>query len=146
LTVKSVVVLVVVPFCVKDTVIVVIPLLAVLAWPALLIVATVTLDEPQLAWFVRSIMLLSLKVPVAVKDTGVPTVTVGVVGLIAMDVKVAVDTVRVAGLFGAPKNTAVMLVVPDATPVASPSLGYALLTVATDGEDDAQFALVVRFC
>jgi hypothetical protein len=64
----------------------------------------------------------------------------------AIDFSVAVLTVSVAGALTLLANTAVMLVVPGPTPVAKPSNGYALLTVATDGVAEAHVTLEVRFC
>jgi hypothetical protein len=44
-----------------------------------------------------------------------------------------------------PLNTAVIVVVPGATPVTTPLLSFALLIVATDGEDEVHVTAEVRF-
>src|SRR5262245_52180026 len=73
--------------------IVVDPMDAVLASPllplALLIVATVGLDELQVTAVVTSAVELSLKVPVAVNCCGKPSASVGAAGVTAIDTSTA---------------------------------------------------------
>src|SRR5271166_495297 len=64
------------PFWLKVAVIMAVPGLAVLARPAVLMVATVALDEVQLTWFVKSTVLPSLNVPTALNCTVAPLVTI----------------------------------------------------------------------
>src|SRR5207245_10552326 len=63
--------------------------------PALLIVATAVLDELQVTWVVRSCVVLSLKVPVAVNCWVVPFAMLGFVGVTAIEERVAFVTVSV---------------------------------------------------
>src|SRR5437667_1903800 len=63
--------------------------------PALLIVATAVLDELQVTWVVRSCVVLSLKVPVAVNCWVVPIGIPGVVGVTVIEARVAAVTVSV---------------------------------------------------
>jgi len=64
-----------------------------------------------------------------------------VVGVTEIEVKVSV-TVNEAEPLIVP-DSAVMVVVPAATPVTNPVV---LLTVATEGADEVQVTSVVRFC
>src|SRR5437667_6247745 len=64
--------------------------------PALLIVATAVLDELQVTWVVRSCVVLSLKVPVAVNCWVNPSGRPGLVGVTAIETRVALVTVSVA--------------------------------------------------
>jgi hypothetical protein len=66
----------------------------------------------------------------------------GFVGLTVMDRSVGGVTVRVAIVLEIPPDAAVIVVVPAAIAVASPSL----LMEATEGTDEVQVADVVRFC
>src|SRR5256712_13611321 len=62
---------------------------------ALLIVATPGLDELQVTWVVRSCVVLSLKVPVAVNCWFVPCAMLGSAGVTAIVDRVAAVTVSV---------------------------------------------------
>src|SRR5256712_2850239 len=64
--------------------------------PALLIVATAVLDELQVTWVVRSCVVLSLKVPVAVNCWVNPSARPGLVGVTAIETRIALVTVSVA--------------------------------------------------
>lgn len=79
--------------------------------------------------------------PVAVNCCVEPTPTVAVAGVTAIEVRVAAVTVKVAEPVIVPE-VAVMVVVPTAIVEARPPLA----TVATDVEDEAQVAVLVRFC
>lgn len=66
-------------------------------------------------------------------------------GVTVIEVKVALVTVKDA----APDrvaNSAVTVAGPGVIPVASPLVGDALLTVATEAGDEVQFTEPVRFC
>lgn len=88
---------------------------------------------------------LSLKVPCAANNCDDPKLMVGLAGVTAIEFKVAVVTVRVrGGVALIPAKEAETVVVPGATPVATPALAEELLTVATDGADDVQVTAEVK--
>ena len=124
----------------------VVPGVAVFAWPIVLMVATFVSDEVQLTWPVRLIRLPSLNVPIAVKSTVVPCVALGLLGVTAIDVRVALVTFRVAGELTMLANTAVIDAEPGEAPVTKPCRLTALLIVATDAGEEAQVTSVVKFC
>src|SRR6266700_3997680 len=113
--------------------------------PALLIVATAAPDELQVTWVVRSCVVLSLKVPVAVNCRVVPFAMLGFVGVTAIEVRVAAVTVSVV-LPETPPKVAVIVVIPAATDVAKPCEPPALLIVAIVLLDELQATWVVRSC
>ena len=117
----------------KLAIMVVVPTATAVARPLLLTVATDGLDELQLTCEVRSFVVPSENVPVAVKGWVAPSLILGVGGVRDMEDNVPVVTVRVVLPEILPK-VAVMVVVPVATAVARPLL----LTVATDGLDEFQ--------
>src|SRR5207247_9047036 len=88
--------------------------------PALLIVATAVLDELQVTWVVRSCVVLSLKVPVAVNCRVVPFAMLGFVGVTAIEERVAFVTVSVVFPETSP-SVAVIAVVLAATEIGRPS-------------------------
>jgi hypothetical protein len=96
---------------------------------ALLMVATADTDDDQVTCLVRSCVLLSENVPVAVNCWSLPKAIDGLAGETCMDVKLAPLTVSVVEPCIAP-FWATMLVVPGATPVANPLDPDALLIVA----------------
>ncbi len=119
--------------------------------PALLIVATAVLDELQVTWVVRSCVVLSLKVPVAVNCWGNPSGRPGLVGVTAIETRVALVTVSVAQVFVVvqltlPSVAVIVMGPPAATDVARPFDPLALLIVATPGLDELQATWVVRSC
>ena len=107
--------------------------------PLLLTVATAGVDEVQVTWGVRSWVVESENVPVAVNCWVVCRRILESVGVTAMEDSVADVTVRVV-LPEILPEVAVTVVVPAATAVARP----ALLTVATDGFDEVQVTWEVR--
>jgi hypothetical protein len=125
--------------------IVVVPVPTEVANPAvpvlLLMVATVAAVELQWPVWVRSCMLPSVYVPVAVNCCVVPKGIVAVGGLIAIETSAAAVTVSTVELLTEPE-AAVMVAVPCATPVANP----VLLIVAVPGVSDDQAAVLVRYC
>ena len=112
---------------------------------ALLIVATPVVDELQVTVVVRFCVELSEYVPVAVNCRVVPSTTLGLAGVTAMETSVAAVTVSVVDP-ETPPDVAVIVVVPAATGVANPSEPAALLIVATPVVDELQVTVVVRFC
>ena len=86
---------------------------------------------------------LSLKVPVAVNCCELPKLIDGLAGATVMDCNVAFVTVRVAVPLW-PTKAAEMVVLPGATPVARPLVADALLTVATEDEDEVHVTADVR--
>src|SRR2546427_6128108 len=95
------------------------PRATLVASPRLLIVATVAWDELHRTEAVRSCVLVSLKVPVAVNCLLVPIAMVGFAGVTASDTNVAVLTVKVAVPVTEPE-VALIVVVPVPTAVARP--------------------------
>jgi len=77
------------PFTVPESaLIVVVPAVTAVAIPELLMVATAVLDEDQVAVLVRSCILLSLKVPVALNCCPFPTVMDGLAGVTCIETRV----------------------------------------------------------
>jgi hypothetical protein len=112
------------------------------ATPAALIVATVVLDDAHVAVLVRFCVLPSEKVPVAVNCCVAPAAIEALVGVMAIELSVAVVTVSTTAFEVFPLIAAVMFDVPAPFPVATP----AALIVATVVLDDAHVAVLVRFC
>jgi hypothetical protein len=106
----------------------------------LLIVATVWDEEFQDANAVRSCIVLSENVPVAMNCLFDPTVMVGLTGVTARDAIVADVTVRVVEPETLPE-VAVIVVWPGATEVAMP-----LLIVATVSAEELHVTDDVMFC
>ena len=121
------------------------PEATLLATPNGLTVTTPGLDELQAAWLVMLIDEPSVKDPVAVICTDVPTAMELVADVTVIEVSVAVSTVSVA-VPTCPANAAEMIVFPAATPVAKPGPLEAVLTVATDEAEEVQVAANVRSC
>ena len=121
--------------------IVVVPTAKLEASPVESRLATLVLDEFQVAAPVRSCVVLSLYVPVAVNCWALPTSTDGLTGLTAMLVKTAEVTVSTAELLTEPDD-AVIVVWPGANAVARPLV----LIVATDGVEELQLTDAVKFC
>ena len=108
----------------------------------LLTVATPGSDEVQEARFVRLCVVPSPNVPIAVQNSEVPCAICGLVQLTAIESNGDEVTVSVADGELTAARVAVMFDVPLATPVARP-LGVRVAALVTD---DAQVAIVVRFC
>lgn len=69
----------------------------------------------------------------------------GLLGVTAIEVKVAVVTVMVSGVVALiPAKDAETVLVPVATPVAMPALSAELLTVATEGVEEVHVTADVR--
>ena len=118
-----------------------IPVIKPEASPVALSLATLLSDELQTAVPVRSTVLLSLYVPVAVNCWVLPTNKDGLTGLTVRLFKTAGVTVRIVELWTEPED-AVIVVRPAAKPVARPPV----LIVATDGVEQTQLTDAVRSC
>ena len=112
---------------------------------ALLTVAPDVFEEPHVTELLRSCVLPSLKVPVAVSCCVVPKAIDGFVGVTASDVSTAAVTVSVVlPLMLLAGSVAVIVAEPTDTLIARPSLPDALLTVAAPDEE-LQVTELVRF-
>jgi hypothetical protein len=118
-----------------------VPVAAPLARPPAVIVATLVVADTHVAWLVRSCVLVSVYVPVAVNCFVVPFAIVGLAGVTAIDTSVAAVTVSVSGGLVTPLNAAVICEVPVATPLARPPA----VIVATLVVADTHVACVVKF-
>ena len=112
----------------------------------LLIVATPTAEEFQVTSDVRSCVVLSVNVPVAMNCTVFPTGTVVLVGVVAIDTSTAGVTVSVDDDEGTESIVAEMVAAPISTAVASPFEPGISLTVATAVFDVVQVASDVTSC
>ena len=119
-----------------------VPTPAPVARPPEVIVATELVPDTHVACDVRSCVLLSLYVPVAVNCFVVPFAIDGLTGVTAIDTSVAAATVSVSAGLVTPLNAAVIGDVPTPMPVAKP----AELIVATEVVPDTHVACVVKFC
>ena len=108
-------------------------------WPST--VAILLSAELHLADVVRSSVLPSLYVPVALSCFVVPKAKDGFEGVIAMESNAGCPTLRLAEAVIAPE-AAVMVALPVVAAVASPLL----LTPATLGAEELQLVELVRFC
>jgi hypothetical protein len=116
-----------------------IPTFDVVARPVALIVATVVAKELQVAVGVKSAVVPSLYVPVAVNCCGVPIGTDGFAGVTAIEIgAVAVTVSKVAPL--TPPTAAVIVVGPGVRVVAAP----VALIVATVVADELHVAVAVK--
>jgi len=113
--------------------------------PALLMAATAAADEPQVTVVVRSCVVSSENVPMAVNCSAVPLTMLGLVGVTAMDMSVAGVTVRAVDPDILP-DVAAIVVKPAAAAVASPLEPAAPLMDATAVTDEFQVTVVVRSC
>jgi hypothetical protein len=122
--------------------IVVLPAVAAIAKPPAVIVATAGEEEFHVAALVRSWLLPSLYDPMAVNCNWLPLAIDGLEGATAIETSAAVVvTVSVADPLTVP-DTAVIVVVPAPTPVASPP---ALIVPTLVAEDDHVEELVMSF-
>ena len=112
---------------------------------ALLIVATPAVVVFQVANEVRSCVVLSENVPVAVNCCVEPVVREQRGGVTAIEINIAGVTVKRVDP-DLPPTVAVMVVDPTATGVANPFEPPALLMAATDAADEPQVTAVVKLC
>ena len=134
----------------KLAVIVVVPSARDVASPfepdVLLMVATLSFDEVQVADDDISCVVWSVKVPMAINCWVFPSAMLWFFGVTAIDAKTAGVTVSAAEGDVTPENSAVISAEPTATDVASPFELDVLLIVAMPVSDESQVANVVRFC
>lgn len=123
--------------------IVVVPAAIPLADPFVSTVATEGLEEFHSAWLVMLITEPSLKVPFAVKAWPAPTLMLALPGVMLIEFRVALFTVRVA-VPTCPLNTAEIVTAPGWIPVARPILPDELLMVAIEEEDEVHVTALVR--
>jgi hypothetical protein len=124
-------------------VIVVDPTAAVVARPARLMVATLVAEDAQLAEDVRSWVLPSEYVPVALNWAVVPFAIDGLAGDTAIDTSAAGVTFK-SVLPMIEFIVAVIVAVPTATPVTRPWLPTRLPTVATAADEEVQVTFLVK--
>jgi hypothetical protein len=115
----------------KAAVMVLFPVATLVARPRALIVATADEDELQSTDAVRSCVLESLNVPVAVNCFVVPTAMLPLAGVTTIETSVAAVTVSDAVPLTDPE-VAVIVAVPVPTPAASPF--WSMLTIDDDDE------------
>ena len=115
------------------------PCSTLVARPAALIVATASLEDVQVAEFVKSCALPSVKVPVAVNCWVCPLAINGLAGVTDRETRAAAPTVSDAEPVML-SDTALMLAVPGATELSRP----AAVIVATAGFVDVQKTDAVR--
>ena len=112
---------------------------------ALLTVATPAVEELQVASEVKTCVVLSENVPVAVNCCVDPVVSEKTGGSTAIEINIAGVTVKVVDPDLLP-SVAVIVVDPTTTGVTNPFEPAALLMAATDADDEPQVTAVVRFC
>jgi hypothetical protein len=122
-------------------VIVLVPRDLLVASPPLEIVATAGADDVQVAELVRSCVLPSEYVPVAVNCCVVPSTMEGSTGVTASDTSAACPTLSSAEAVMTPE-VAVIVTVPAPRPVDNPLAAI----VATAPEDEPQLTAPVRSC
>jgi hypothetical protein len=111
----------------------------------LLTVARTPLEDDHDASSVRSCVVLSVYLPVAVNACVVPFAMVGVAGVSSIETSVAVVTVNWVTA-ETPLSVAEMVTTPSVAPCANPSVAAELLMVATAGFEEFQATDVVRGC
>ena len=121
----------VVPLILAAAVTVVVPTPVLVAKPDPLITATAGADEVHVTCLLRSWVVESLKVPVALYCCEVPRAMVAAAGVIAIVLTVAFVTVNCA-IANWPLSDAPIVAVPGAIPVAQPAEPSASLMVAID--------------
>ena len=110
---------------------------------ALLMAATFLLEELQVTDLVRSWVLPSVKVPMAVNCWRAALLRVGLTGVTTMAKRVDAVTVKVVLAVTLPR-AALIVVVPIPMTVATPLLLASLLMVATAGTDEFQVTCDVK--
>jgi hypothetical protein len=114
---------------------------------ALLIVAVVGVSELHVTVVVRFCVLPSVKVPVAVNPSVVPSGIVGIAGVTAIETNAAALTVSTVDPLIVPDvAVAVIFAVPVPTLLATPCVPAALLIVATVGVSELHVTVLVMFC
>jgi hypothetical protein len=126
-------------------VIVAVPIPTLLASPVLSIVAVDTVSDDQFTTLLRSCVLPSLKLPMALICCFVPSASEGVAGVTTSDTSTAEVTFSVVDPLTVP-TLAVMLAVPSPTLLAFPAVAAALLIVATAAVPELHCTVVVMSC
>jgi hypothetical protein len=126
-------------------VMVAVPIPTLLASPAALIVAVVSVSEDQVTVLLRFCVLPSVNVPVAVNCCVVPNASAGVAGETASETSAAEVTVSVVDPVTDP-TLAVIVAVPCPILLATPCKPAALLIVATAGVSELHCTVPVMFC
>ena len=111
----------------------------------LLIVATAVVPETHVTLLVIVWVVPSEYVPVAINDSTLPKEITGYAGVIVIDCKIALVTVRVMAVAVIPLKLALIFVVPVANVVAKPLLPAVLLIVAVAGVSELHVTLLVIF-
>ena len=108
-------------------------------------VAVVSVSELHIAVVVRSCVLPSVYVPVAINASVVPSAIVAFSGVTAIDTSAAAVTVSVV-VPCTPPEVAVIVAVPAATLRANPCFPAVLLMVAVPVASEVQCTVVVTSC
>jgi hypothetical protein len=111
---------------------------------ALLIETTEPDDESHVADAVRSCVVLSVNMPVAVNCCPVPSAILGVPGVTLMETKVAAVTVNTTGVELTAPKVALIVVDPAEWLVTDPDVVTALLMSATAVALDIQVTVLVK--
>lgn len=128
-----------------EAVMVVVPCAKLEAMPLVFNVAIPVFAEAQVTDPEMSPVVLSEKVPMAVKVTGVPLGVDGAVGLMLIPVTTAAVTAMLAVGDVMPLSEAVTVVLPTATPVNTPVAPLVVATpVLADTQDDWLVMLAVE--
>jgi len=122
-----------------------VPMRALCANPALLIVAVAVVPDVHVVVLVRSSVLPSVKVPVEANCWLVPKAIDGVAGVIVNETSAAEVTVAVVEPVTDPE-VAVTLAVPSAILLATPGVGAPVLIVRMAGVSVLQSTVVVMSC
>jgi len=112
---------------------------------ALLIEATFVAEELHVTEVVRSCVLASVYVPVALNCCVAPSAMFVASGFTVIETSDAASTVSVTE-FVAPPDVAVIVVAPDESAAAIPALPGSLLIVAIVVAEELQTTLDVMFC
>jgi hypothetical protein len=126
-------------------VIVAVPIPALLASPVLLIVAVLNVSLDHVTVLVKSCVLPSVKLPLALNCCIVPSASIGVAGVIPSDTSAAEVTVSVVDPVTVP-TVAVIVAMPCPWLLATPCVPPALLIVATLPVSELHCTVPVMFC
>jgi len=136
----------VVPLTVPEVALTVaVPVPALCPSPALLIVAVAGVSEVHVAVLLRSCVLPSVNVPVAVNCCVVPNAIEGVAGVTANDTSAAAVTVSVVVPL-TPFTLAVMFALPSPAPLATPGVAPPVLIGLTPGVSELHSTVLLIFC
>jgi hypothetical protein len=108
-------------------------------------IATPSGEDVHVTSVVKSRMVMSVKVPMAVNCSARPMGSDGLAGVSVIATTTAGVIIKLTSPMMDPK-VAPIVVVPTLTPVANPRLPPTLLMVATLGSEEAHVTCVVRSC